>query len=544
MTSRRLLLGAAVAVANVTCGVLVVTLLELRSRGWAGWSVVVAGAGAAAATLLLVALWQRRALAVASLAASVCAGAAVGVGLEDLGRGGLAGWEYAPAALVTVALAAAAVVIVAVLVPAPWILAGGLALVLSPLSRDGAQARSTAAVLLLVATLALGVLLAGEWRATWGALPRAVRRIGAALLALLLVSATIGALAGHELRLIAWDLEPFLEFGALAFLGLAVLREARHRRLLVAALIAIGGAKAGYDLAVFVRHFTPRLRAAGLDGFLADRVLDPGPMLILPLAALWMLRSGRPSWREWWTVASIALIAPLLVISFTRSYWIGFALAMLLAVAIERGAVLRRAAVLAAVVGVAVVAGAVIAPNGPVGRAVHLVEQRIAFTSRQISDPRKGIERRRQDEARDAIRAAADSRLLGAQAGALVPIAFARKTSETEDIAGFHNYFLQLLFKFGAPGLALFLALVAACVAAMWSASARARGPDRVVAVGALAIWLMEAVQLFLNPLTVSFHVAALMAVLFAGALPAGARDPARAPGSGRRSRSALPAAR
>jgi O-antigen ligase len=287
----------------------------------------------------------------------------------------------------------------------------------------------------------------------------------------------------------------------------------------VGTLIAAGGLKAGYDLIDFWRHFTPQLRAAGLDGFLANRVLDPGPMLALPLACIWMLKAGRPSWRTWWPLASIVLIVPLLVISFTRSYWLGFALAAVFVVAVERGAVLRRSAIAAGIAAALIAAGALAAPNGPVGRAVDLVQKRIDYTTEQASSSATRLERRRQDEVRDALNASLDDHLLGSQAGSLVPIQFAQKTTETEAPAGFHNYFVQILFKFGAVGVALFLWLIGACVWAMWRARRAASGWQRTVALGALAVWLMELVQLLLNPLTVSFHIPAIMGTLFAAAL-------------------------
>jgi O-antigen ligase len=419
-------------------------------------------------------------------------------------------------------LGVAALVAVTLLVPPPWVLAGGLTVVMSPISRDGTQLLSTAATMFFAASLALGVILSGRWRSAWAAVPRGARRAQIGLLALLLLSAGIGLAEGHSPRLVAWDLEPFFEFAAFAWLGLAVLRDAADRRRIVATLIAVGGLKAGYDLIVFIRGFTPQLQAAGLDGFLANRVLDPGPMLALPLAFLWMLHAGRPSWRSWWPLLSIALILPLLVISFTRSYWLGFVLAAILVVFAERGTILRRSAIIAGVGAVAIAVGAVVAPHGPIRHAVDLVQKRIAYTSEQVSSSATPLQRRRQDETKDALNAALDGHLLGAQAGSLVPIKFAQKTNEVQDTAGFHNWFLQVLFKIGALGLILFLWLIGACIWAMWRARRASRGWDRVVVLGALAVWLMESVQLLLNPETVSFHIPAIMGALCAAALAAG----------------------
>jgi O-antigen ligase len=397
-------------------------------------------------------------------------------------------------------------------------LAAGLVVLMSPLSRDGRQQWSTLVAWLLVLAVASVEASQHGWRSLVPRLPRAILYTALALLAVALLYAAYGLARGHPGRLVAWEAQPYLEFCAFLIVSAAVLKTHRDAWLVVWALVAAATIKATYD--VLIMAWGLLRTQVSLEQIEAHRIVDAVPFLIAPLALFAAAGYERGSRERRALLVCALLIIGVLAVTLTRTYWLGFAVGLGAAAAVERGRIAVRALAPLAL-GAAVLA--VAAPFFPQG--VHAVGSRIDFTLQQIQPHGKAnsadpIAERRVVESRLAWRAAKRSELVGDGFGARIYIPqkyIAHWKEHTNYVASLHDYYLQVLLNAGLLGLVTLLALGMTCVATVGRRVRREHVPvTRALAAGVLALVVMEAIQMLSYSFPTTFHIAAFVAVAVA----------------------------
>ncbi len=443
------------------------------------------------------------------------------------------GWRLSPETLGWLALLLSAALVL--VLPSSYAVALTAIWMMSPVSTSGNTFQSSVGVFVLLAGVA--VRLVHEKLLRWPPpLPRSIVITQSAVLGIVLIYAGVGVLLHHSIRLVAWDIQPFIEFAAFAILASYALRDEATRYRLLIILTVAATVKVAYDLTVFASGY----RGFDLTYILADRVFDAAPFLLLPVLLLVALANG-VRYRVVFLVAA-ALIGVTLVISLTRTFWLGLAAGLVTVGIVERRTLTRRLAILTVGLAVATMLVAVLLPQVPIVRGLGIAGQRIAYTITQIQAPTSSFMARRKDEVLAAWPAIVDAHFLGQGAGATIPLTIPSVFVEEQRTGAesyLHNYYAQAALNFGLPGVAGLLAL-----AGVWMlALARRVGPSvsGAVAAGALAAWVMAGVQLALLSTPVMFHTAALMGLIGSLAVAGFARtEAARAPADAAMEPSAL----
>lgn len=398
--------------------------------------------------------------------------------------------------------------------PLPTAYAASLLVLMSPVSTSGHIAQSSAVLWLMVA-----ILGAMCWRA--GALrPRPVPRpllfaLGG-LLFLVSLYALVGLARGNGIRLVAWEANPYFEFVAFLALARFAIRSSEDVKLVL--VVILGGAvlKSCGDVLVFGWDLWRSPHHQSLQTGLSNRIEDVAPFLLAPVALI--LAAGWPLRRRSRAAlfAVFLVLAAVMLASLTRSFWVGFVLAIVIAALVDRGPTARRVLASVAAVSCLLAVGFAIAPHGVAGAPVRLLKERLYdYTTAQARSPDLTLATRRQDELRQAWRSARYDWFLGRGLGGTMPRTFAPLTStEGSRVAFLHNFFAQVLVKMGVVGLLAFFAVIAAAFAALHNALRSRRDFDRAVVAAVIAAWVMEGVQLLLYPKTNIFHVGAFMAAL------------------------------
>lgn len=443
------------------------------------------------------------------------------------------GWGYAALGLS---------IVIALFLPSRFVYGLGVVWLMSPVSRNGNTTQSSVAVLAFIVCLAV-TLQRERALSRRPMLPTAVNRAQLVLLIVILCYALIGLLARHSIRLILWDVQPFLEFAAFAILGSFVLRS-EDDVANVFWIVALGAiAKAGLDLYIFFGAFKSG-HGADLNYYIQDRIFDAAPVLVLPIILFVALQSDIPRWRDavikrgpllstLLLFGGAAIIGASLALSFTRTFWLGLALGVPIAAALARGRILRRIVVAGAVITILVAGAAIAQPQGVVGRWITLSEQRIQYTVTQIQAPSNSFHARRQDEITSAYPAIVQSHFLGRGAGASIPLSIPTVFAQ-EQLTGIvpylHNYYVQAALNFGVPGLAALAWLTFVVATNLVRRVTQATGFEQALVAGILAAWVIEAVQLATLSTPVMFHTAALMGALTALGLGRQAIGASKAP--------------
>jgi O-antigen ligase len=397
--------------------------------------------------------------------------------------------------------------------PLPAGYAAALLVLMSPLSRSGHIAESSAVTWLMVLALAVACWRAGFVRGR--TLPRSIVVAQMTLLTVVGLYAIVGLSRGYGVRLVAWEANPFLEFAAFLLLARVIVRSRQDAQLVLVFLLAGAAVKGVADAGVFgwnVAHSPYTFLTAGL----ANRIIDVAPFLLTPVALFLAVGWGVGRRARVALVATSLVLTAVLIASLTRSFWIGLVAGVFAGVAVERGPTARRMLTVALITGCVVGAAYAVSPRGLVGAPGRVIKERFYdYTRKQIHSHDLTLATRRQDELRQAWRSARYDDFLGRGVGGTVPRTFAPlTTTEGPRIAFLHNYYAQILVKMGIAGLAAFLWLIGAAVYELGRAARIRRQFDGAVVAGVLAAWVMEGFQLLLYPKTNIFHVGAFMAAL------------------------------
>ena len=143
--------------------------------------------------------------------------------------------------------------------------------------------------------------------------------LNAALLAVLVCGyAAYGLAQGHSLRLVVWDGEPYLEFGAYLLIASLVIRTAELARSICIVLVVGAAVKALYDLGVFaadVGTLTPSLTQIE-----SHRIVDAVPFLLVP-AGLFLSFASNAQGRQRLLLLSCSVVtAGVLVLGWGGTY--------------------------------------------------------------------------------------------------------------------------------------------------------------------------------------------------------------------------------
>lgn len=399
--------------------------------------------------------------------------------------------------------------IVTVVPPLPCFVLG-VFLLLSPISRDGNSSQSS-----LIAILTLVITSGSLWlhpRHRASLPPTRLILPAAALAGLGLVYGVLAFGAHVLLWYILWDLYPVVELLAFLLVAWTTLRSPLHVRQLLLAMILAATLRAAFDIWVFATGSTIWLIDVG--SILLPRILDTPSFLLIPVIAA-QLAAAPLSRRSMPLGIALAVILVALLLSFTRSFWLGLLLAVPAMAMVQMPSARRRAALL-------VLAGLALATMAiailPVLRGedyFDLFLSRVDSTFAQLAAPSNTSASVRQDETRVAVQAVLDSNLLGTFPGSSLPSALLLQTQLSND-TGLHNYYLQVLLKFGLPGLTLFAVFIYAVARHLRRSIDSTSPPTVALATGVVGLLTMEAIQLLTYSATVSFHVGAVVAVCLA----------------------------
>lgn len=387
----------------------------------------------------------------------------------------------------------------------------GLVVLLSPISAPGGTARSSTVAWAILAVVVSTTL----WRhGVQGLRPPLESRLllNVAMLAVVVIGyAGYGLAKGHSLRLVAWDGEPYLEFGAYLVAASLVVRTRELARCLCIVLIVAGAAKALYDLVVFAEDLgtlTPSLTQIE-----SHRIVDAVPFLLVPLGLLLSFAPNVKGRQRLLLLSCSTLSVGVLVLTFTRTYWLGLAIGLIVAMAFERGPAAKRLLML---IGAALLLFSALALARP--NTLTPIKERASYTIDQLSaHPSKPLEKRRQVETRIAWSRIRESHFLGTGLGATIhiPRSVTVPWDHNQDVASLHVYFVQVLLKLGLLGLLVFLALCLQTTAVLVVAARKTSSQARTVAAGLLALWVVEAVQLLFYSAPELFHIPAFVATVF-----------------------------
>jgi O-antigen ligase len=336
--------------------------------------------------------------------------------------------------------------------------------------------------------------------------------LNAALLAVFVCGyAAYGLAQGHSLRLVVWDGEPYLEFGAYLLIASLVIRTAELARRICIVLVVGAAVKALYDLGVFaadVGTLTPSLTQIE-----SHRIVDAVPFLLVPVGLFLSFASNVRGRQRLLLLSCSVVTAGVLVLTFTRTYWLGLAAGLVVAMCFERGPATKRLLILIGATLLLFSAVAIVRPS-----TLTPIKQRASYTIDQLSaHPGKPLEKRRQVETRIAWKRIRASHFLGTGLGATIhiPLSVTVPWDKNQNIASLHIYFLQVLLKLGLLGFLVFLALCVQTTAVVISAARQTSAQTRTLAAGLLALWIIETVQLLLYSAPTLFHVPAFIATIF-----------------------------
>src|SRR5439155_9654030 len=153
-----------------------------------------------------------------------------------------------------------------------------------------------------------------------------------------------GVAQGRSLRIVAWDAEPYLEFGAYLVTASLVIRTVSIARSIAIVLVAGAAAKSLYDLVVFASNvgtLTPSL--AQIE---SHRIVDAVPFLLVPVGLFLGLGPNVPRWQRFLLLGCSSLSTAVLVLTFTRTYWLVLAAGLIVAMCFERGPAAKRLLIL------------------------------------------------------------------------------------------------------------------------------------------------------------------------------------------------------
>lgn len=285
--------------------------------------------------------------------------------------------------------------------------------------------------------------------------PRAtLRRLGRArpllgVLALYAALLWVSIAASLDPALSTRGLSELFNLAALP-LALALVRGERDARLVTHGLLLMAGVSALYGLAQLLLgygHLDHRIRASFSHYMTFSGVLLVADCLLLAQIACGRGRGRGAAWR--W--AALVAINAALVASYTRSAWVGLAVAVTLVVSI-------RAPRWLLAFPVAALLFAWLAPAPVVDRVLSIAD---------LDDPSN---RDRLSMVRAGASMIADRPLVGLGPGMVADLypRYRVEWAVRDDVPHLHNSFLQLAAEQGLPKLAAYLALMGVACAAGW----------------------------------------------------------------------------
>jgi len=421
-----------------------------------------------------------------------------------------------PGGGVVYALAATAIA-ASLWLPVKYAFGVDLIWLLSPVNRDGNLFQSSVIAVVIVAALSAKVIIGQKDLDL--RVPKSL--VGPFVLfgIVILAYSLLGLLAHHSLYLVLWDVEPLAEFAAFGLLALSALKNFRDAEAVVLILLAGAVVKACYDLILFLNGVT--LADLTLFSILSNRILDVVPFLLVPVGLFFGLSSKSLDRKLSFVLAGTAVIAVVLLASFTRSLWLGLLVGVASGLIVDRSQTSRR---ILKIVGLIMVAVALLLPIPVVRRTASLVVSREAFTITQLLHPPTAIAARRQNESEVAFAAIEQSHFLGSGEGATIPATFATTNVEKRlatlhnynGVPGLHDYYLQVLWKLGLIGFIVFLWCGLSVVRLLVRKARSLSGLQRGLALGVIAVWAMEGIQMALYNALSIYHIPAFLAVTLA----------------------------
>lgn len=146
---------------------------------------------------------------------------------------------------------------------------------------------------------------------------------------LALIGAAVGMIAGHQIRLVAADLFPVVEFALWLPVAALIVGSTQGAGRLAVAILAWSGIVAAIEVALYLAdatHFASKFALSG-GTTLVPRLDDFIPALFLPLSLALAIHVHEQPWRVIAIASSIALTGAT-ALSFFRSLWVGLFVAL------------------------------------------------------------------------------------------------------------------------------------------------------------------------------------------------------------------------